>query len=105
MAHKVSSPAFFLKPIVIGMAYFLLGSFLFLAMSCASAPRERWLNSEEQERLGLTAPIYDSRVCPTVYDPASKQLRVSGDCENVTCEQDKQEKLRCRAVPEARKKK
>ena len=72
---------------------------LFALLLAACTHGARKLSEEERLRHGLTGIAYDLPLCPTSYDPATKESKVTGACELVTCEQ-RSGKIECTAKPQ-----
>ena len=68
-----------------------------LLAGCSHGARK--LSKEERLRHGLTGIAFDLPLCPTTYDPATKESKVNGACELVTCEQVGRE-IECTAKPQ-----
>ena len=77
-------------------------SFLFICILTLSAcAATRVLSDKEAADYGLTAVIYDVRLCPTKFE--NEVSKVTGKCELVTCEpksEPNSRKVKCTAKPE-----
>lgn len=71
---------------------------LLLLLLSACTHGERRLSEEERLKLGLIGIAYDIPLCPTAFDEARKESKVSGPCELVTCEPH-DGKIECVARP------